>query len=431
MSVREHSLCLDATRFPDRLPIHPRDFIMNYKQTVMVMTMSLLFFSVVCANNAFAQGRMIIKPSIKAGVRRDTNFYKSKENTKTVNTYYIKPGVALGYTTEKTTITLDYWMNRLNYDDQDDVSAEEIAADDYDYTEHQAFFHAQLQPTDRLTFGLDNLFWKTRDAANADKYSNAVERYKYAFNKLSPWVKYRFAEKFGLGVGYTNKMIDYDDDDEDEDSNENRGILTFYYYFNERTFFDLDYQAWQRDYDADTSDYNSQQIMVNISRQFNYLTLAAGIGYHARDFDNDADVSGGDQGAFAWQISLTGQNPPDENVKYPKSSMSLSLSSNLNDIGTDGYYYTFTRFDAVATYLFFERFNGTLTGRYQHSDYETSDREDNRFFCSGALDYLINDLFIVGLEAGLESRDSSAEGEDFDNSYVMFNLKFDYEFGSK
>ena len=103
--------------------------------------------------------------------------------------------------------------------------------------------------------------------------------------------------------------------------------------FNERTFFDLDYQIWHRDYDADTSDYDSHQIMVNVSHQFNYLTLAAGIGYHTREFDNEAAVRGGDQDAFAWKISLTGQNPQ-EKVKHPKSSVYLSLGSNLNDIGT-------------------------------------------------------------------------------------------------
>lgn len=408
-----------------------RDFIMNYKQTVMVMAMALLSFSVVCAGNVFAQGRMIIKPHIEAGARRDSNFNKSEENTKTVDTYSIKPGVLLGYTTDKTTITLDYWLNWLNYDDQDDISAGELAADDYEYTEHQANFQARFQPAERLSFGLDNLFWKTRDPANADANSNAVDRYKYTLNKLSPWVKYRFAEKFGLGLGYTNKIIDYNTDDKGEDSDENRGTLTFYYYFNERTFFDLDYQIWHRDYDADTSDYDSQQIMVNVSRQFNYLSLAAGIGYHARDFDNEANVSGGNQDAFAWQISLTGRNPQDEYVKYPKSSIYLSLGSNLNDIGTGESYYTATRFDAVVTYLFFERLNGTLTGWYQHSDYKTSDREDDRFFFSSALDYLLNDYFTVGLEAGYEDRDSNVEGEDFDNSYVMLNVKFDYDFRSK
>lgn len=403
---------------------------MNYKRTLIVMAMALLSFSVVCAGNVFAQGRMIINPHIETGARRDTNFHKSEENTKTVDTYYIKPGVELGYTTDKTTITLDYWLNWLNYDDQDDIGANDLAADDYDYTEHQADFQAQFQPTERLSLGLNNLFWKTRDPANADTNSNAVDRYKYDLNELNPWIQYRFAEKFGLGLGYTNKILDYNNDDEGEDSDENRGNLTFYYYFNERTFFDLDYQIWHRDYDADTSDYDSHQIMVNVSHQFNYLTLAAGIGYHTREFDNEAAVRGGDQDAFAWQISLTGRNPQ-EKVKHPKSSVYLSLGSNLNDIGTGESYYTSTRFDAVVTYLFFERLNSTLKGWYQNSDYKTSDREDDRFFFSGALDYLIHDYFTLGLEAGYEDRDSNVAGKDFNNSYVMLNVKFDYDLASK
>ena len=91
----------------------------------------------------------------------------------------------------------------------------------------------------------------------------------------------------------------------------------------------------------------------------------------------------------------------------------MSLGSNLNDIGTGESYYTSTRFDAVVTYLFFERLNSTLKGWYQNSDYKTSDREDDRFFFSGALDYLIKDYFTVGMEAGYEDRDSNVASYNF------------------
>ena len=122
-------ITLNVKWFLDGLPMILGDFIMNYKRTLIVMAMALLSFPVFCAGNVFAQGRMIINPHIETGARRDTNFHKSEENTKTVDTYYIKPGVELGYTTDKTTNTLDYWLNWLNYDDQDDISAGERAAD--------------------------------------------------------------------------------------------------------------------------------------------------------------------------------------------------------------------------------------------------------------------------------------------------------------
>ncbi len=39
MAVRKHSFCLNATRFPNSLPkFIPRDFIMDYKLIIMVIT---------------------------------------------------------------------------------------------------------------------------------------------------------------------------------------------------------------------------------------------------------------------------------------------------------------------------------------------------------------------------------------------------------
>lgn len=398
-------------------------------RTTLILKFFLLLCAVFLAGNAFAQGRVLIKPHIETGWQWDDNFHKSETNTKSVSTYYIKPGVEFGYTTDKTTITLDYWLNYLKYDDQDDIQAGETPADDFDYTEHQANFLAQSQVSDRVLIGLDNLYWKTRDPANADANSNAVDRFKYNLNQLSPWLQYRFAEKFGAGLRYTNKILDYQDDEpgEGEDSDEHRGTLTFYYYFNQRTFFDLDYQYWTRDYDKTSTDYDSHQVMVNMNRQFNYFTFSAGVGFHARDFDGT--VTGGDQEKFAWKLSLLGQNPQDAAI--PKSSVYLAFSSNLNDIGSGDSYHEATRLDAVLTYLLLEKLNCTLTAWFLNSDYETSDRDDDRYFISGAVDYLIHEFFTIGLEAGYEERDSNTAGKDFDNTFVMLNVKFNYDMGSR
>jgi hypothetical protein len=43
---------------------------------------------------------------------------------------------------------------------------------------------------------------------------------------------------------------------------------------------------------------------------------------------------------------------------------------------------------------------------------------------SAGADYLITDSFTLGLEGGLEERDSDEAGRDFDNNYLMFNIKF-------
>lgn len=383
---------------------------------------------------AFAEGRLLIKPHIETGWQRDSNFHKAEDTEREVDTYFVKPGLEFGYTTEKSLISLDYWFNVLRYDDKDDNVPDSQKADQFDYTEHMADFTAETWVTERLQLGIDNLYWKTRDDANANELSNVVDRFEYDLNRFSPRLLYNFGEKFGLGLKYTNLLTDYDNDSESEDSDENRGTFTFYYYFDSLTSLDLDYQYWKRDYDKTSQDYDSNQVMLNLNKQFNRFVFSVGAGYHMRDFDNASNapaVEGGDIEQFVWKTSVFAQNPPDATSK-PKSSMYLSIGNNLNDSGAGNSYYAATRFDARFTYLLFERLNLTLEGWFQNSDYETSAREDDRWYVAAAADYyLFDDMLSIGVQGGAEERDSSQTGRDFENEFVMVNVKFNYDMGSK
>lgn len=381
-------------------------------------------------SHVFGQNRFLIKPHIQADWQHDSNFFKAETNEKSVNTYTVRPGIDLGYTTDKSLIDLKYWFKIFKYDDQDENLPGLKNADDFDYTAHNAQLRLQTQATRRITIGVDNTLNKTRDPASADNNSNAVDRFKYTLNRFSPGLTYRFGEKFGIGFKYTNLMTDYSDDDpgEGEDSNENRFTVNWFYNMTPRTSFDLDYQYWERDYDKNTVDYDSNQIMLNAKYRFNYLTFGAGAGYHTRSFDTS--VPSGDIDQFVWKFSISGKNPPDAR-KLPKSSIYASFGSNLNDSGTGDTYFTSTRLDARLTYLFMERINCILSGYFQNSEYETSTREDDRWLISLAGDYLINQDFSLGLAAGFEQRDSNQAGKDFDNQYVMLNAKFNYDLGSR
>ncbi len=400
---------------------------MNFKIRLLILRYSLMLCLILgfTAQSVFAQGRIVIEPIIETSMWTDSNFYKSENNELRVNTYSVKPGVKLGYTTDKSLVSLDYVANILRYDDKDTMPVGQLDTDEFDYVGHRALFRAQTQTTEHLLLGLDNLFIKSRDPASAETNSNAVDRYKYTMNNFSPRLLYNFGEKFGLGLKYTNLMTDYSSDvvvpGEAEDSDENRGTFTLFYYLNPATFFDLDYQIWNRDYDETSSDYDSDQVMVSVNHQFNYFTVSAGAGYHQRDFDQT--VASGDIDRFIWKFSIAGQNLPGA-VGIPKSSMYMDISSNLNDSGSGDDYYNAIRFNARFTYLFLEKINCNLSGWFQNSDYETSDREDDRWLLSAGADYLLNDFFTLGLEGGMEDRDSNETGRDFDNKYFMFNIKF-------
>ncbi len=379
---------------------------------------------------AFAQGQLVLKPKVEAGWQSDSNFYKAEDDEKEVYTYNVKPGIEVGYTTGKSTVLLDYSLNVLRYDDQDDLLAGETAAEDFDYVEHNAWFTGQMQVSDRLLIGMDNLYLYTRDSASADIFSNSVDRYKYSLNNFSPRLLYRFGDKFDLGLKYNRLITDYKDDDigEGEDSAENRGTATLTYNLNTRTAFDLDYQYWCRRYEGDTSDYTSNQVMAEVNHQFNYLTLGVGAGYHGRSFEDDASMD--DINAFAWKVSLSGQNPPDTDG-IPKHSVYLAASNNFNDSGSGETYYQATRLEARGSYLLLDKINLQLTAWYQMADYEFSDREDDWWYLSAKADYWILDYLAIGLEGGQENRDSNEVGRDFDNQFIMLSLTFDYNLGSK
>lgn len=405
---------------------------MRYRRATlsMVFLAPLLLFSLVGASCSFAHGRAVIKPFISTGWQRDTNFHKSESDTRTVDTFTVKPGIKLGYNTDKSLASLDYWLNIHRYDEQDEIQAGQTQADDFNYTEHQAKATVQTRPTDRLLLGIDNQYWKTRDPANSDAYSNDVDRYKYTMNRVTPRMAYNFGEKFGIDLSYSNQLLDYTDDDpgQGEDAEENRGTFTLIYYFNHRTSFDLDCQNWNMDYDQTTSDYDSRQVMIEIKQQYNYFSFSAGTGYHTRTFDQTTTT--GDIDKWAWTLSLRGQNPPDTEG-IPRSSMYLAVGSNLNDIGSGSSYYSSTRIDAAVTRLFAEKINCTLAGWYQNSDYETADRKDDRWTLSMAVDYLINDRLTMGVKCGMEQRNSNEAGRDFDNSYAMLNVNLNYNLGSR
>ena len=197
--------------------------IFKKSTSALSFTILILLISLYAVTIAFA-GRSIIKPYVETGYQRDTNFYKSTDDTKTVDTFNAKGGVVLGYTTDKSNVNLDYYFNVLRYNDRDYIAPTQFEADSFDYTEQRASFTSQIQATDRLLLGLDDLFWRTRDPANSDDTNNGTDRFMYDMNRFTPRLTYKLGEKFGLGLKYDNLLLDYKDDavGQGEDSIENR-----------------------------------------------------------------------------------------------------------------------------------------------------------------------------------------------------------------
>lgn len=391
---------------------------MSHKRALILFSCLLLFFSSGAAI-VYADGKMVIKPVLSAGMSYDDNYFRDAVNERPVTIYYIKPGLEFGYTTAKSNLLFDYVLSANWYDEKNDPPPGRVSADEYDYIGHDMQLTADTQITDLLNIGLEDSYILTRDPASLDYYSNEITTHKYAKNIFNPKLFYQFGEKFGAGAGYANTNIDYKSGT-DEDSMENRGAFNLNYHLSSLNALDLQYQIWMKDYDNYTSDYTSNQVMLTFSRELKYYTLTAGGGYQDRNFDDSTlkDIDG-----FVWNLAISGDRP----------QMLFALSQNINDTAVNGDYYLATRFTAEFGHLFLEKLNVKFRGYYQNSDYKDNpdNRKDDSWLVSLRIDYLRNKIFSIGLESGYETRDSTISVNDYDNSFVLLEIKFNYNLGSK
>ncbi|MCP3872995.1 MAG: outer membrane beta-barrel protein [Desulfobacteraceae bacterium] len=402
----------------------------NNSLALLKFSLFLVLIFLFSVHPSFASGRFTIQPIIEIGYQRDSNFNKSDTNTKTVNTYNIKPILQFSYNTDKSSATLNYGLNEIKYDDQDKNSNGNANAETFDYTAHDVKFDAKTQLTDRLLVGFDVKFNKTRDPTETDINSNETNRFKYTKTDLSPRITYGFSEKFDLDLKYSKQVTDYQDDGpgQGEDSEEDGGSVALNYYFNSKTSFDLDYKIWARDYDRNSTDYTSNQLMLNLNHQLNYFTFTAGAGYQSRDFDQN--IAFDDIGRFVWKLAVSGKSTPDT-TGISKTSMYFSVDSNLNNSGYGDSYHNSIRFETRFSYLLTEKINCTLGGYFQNADYETSSRNDDRYQVRIGADYYFSNYFSFGIEGGKENRHSNQRDLDFSNEYIMLNASFNYKTGSK
>jgi hypothetical protein len=397
-------------------------------------SVAMIALMVTFCGEGLAVGEVTVRPRFAATWRADKNFYKAEALDREVWTYLLQPGVDVGVETAKTLVSANLTLNDYTYDDQDPIARRQQPADKEDYTGHTLILKARYRPSDRLLLGLEDSNYKTRDPAQSDVFSNSIDREKYTINRLTPQIFYDFGPKFSLGGKY--RYTEYDVAT-GEDSAEHRGMFDLVYNLTPKTSLDLEYQHWNRDYSVATSDYTSDQINLILRKQFTYLSLEAGGGYHDRSFD-DETVEGID--VFTYRIAVIGQNPPAPEP-MPRSHITCALEQNLNDQGIGEKYFTARRFSLTAWRVFQEKIVATIGLSYQISDYETTtgltpagtieSREDETSALSGSLGYRYTDWLTFAITGGYEDRDSNLAGLSYDNIYFMAKLDFTYEMGAR
>ncbi|MFP4477554.1 MAG: hypothetical protein ACLFOY_18470 [Desulfatibacillaceae bacterium] len=406
------------------------------KMVVMAVCMALLAPAL-----SHAGPKVVIKPSISTSVRYDDNYYEAEDRERPVYTYRVSPGVEVGYQTARTQITADYTLRLHWYDDADDLQVNsqtgklEAPASDADFVGHRGVLDIRTKPLDRITLMLNENYLRTREAGQADKFSNSTSRAEYYVNRISPGIAYEWGRRFTTQARYQSERLGYVDDS-GEDSVEHRGMFDFIYHITPKSSLDMEYQIWARNYEATSSDYLSNRLAAIYRHQINHFGIEASTGYHRRDFD---DTGVEDDDTFAWSLSLVGQNPSRPNTA--RSWFELTAAQDYNDIGTGNEYFKASRLSLSGGHTFVRKFMVGLDMSYQRSNYlnlyGVSDynpnvlieREDDTYRVAGKLGYRPLDWLFLNLESGYETRESNWAGRDYDNAFVETTIGLAYNLG--
>ena len=364
-----------------------------------------------------------IQPKFSASWRVDSNYYLAQDVEREVYTYKLQPGFTVDFKAPKSTLMLDYSLDAYYYDDRDSVPPGEQPTDKDDYIGHTLTGEARHQTFDRLLLGLNESYYKTRDPAESDPFSNSIDREKYYINRITPFVVYNFAPKFTVRLRYRNTKINYDPSSS-EDSTENRGLFNLIYNFTRRSSVDFEFQHWKKDYDAGTSDYSADQGKLIFRKELRIFRISAGAGYQNRSFDDsgldDIDV-------FTYHLDLDGEGT----LANRRTYVALNVEQNFNDQSTGNNYYTATRFILRGGHEFSSKLSGDAQALYLIADYELNRRKDDIYELSGSINYKFARWLTFSVTGGIEKRDSNLEGLDYDNTYFIANLKFAYDLGRK
>lgn len=401
------------------------------KSFAFILTLILIAFFPV---KAPAMEKIRIKPMVTVSAGVEDNYFKSETNEREVYVYEVKPSIELGYETDRSLVLLDYTLSAFYYQDKDDAPEGQISADEHNYLGHSVLFGARIKPFERLTLGLNESYYITRDPTQANPLGDPAERHKYTINRFTPSFVYEFENRFSVGTKFRNTNVDYDPS-QLEDSKENRGIFDVLYHFSETASLDLNYQYWQKNYSGLTSDYVSNQAQLIFRKQFHYVTFGVGGGYHLRTFD-DEDFE--DLESVTYRFTVDAQNPP-PGEGTPTSYARFLAESNYNDSGLENKYYQAYKFSLDAGHIFFERLPVNILASYRLHRFEDvyenqsggEEREDNLYAISGSIGYKFLDWLTLSAVVGYEGRESNFTGYDYDNTFFLVKIDSEYDFAPK
>lgn len=367
------------------------------------------------AANAEAAGlRSGITPMIKLSSQWDSNFFRTSANEEKVTTYLVQPGVTVDLKTPRSFLALSYTLDSHTYKGIDQ---------DLDFIGHTFDTRLGSQTTSgKLQVKLAETYRLSRDPQYLDPLGDSVSRQKYAINTLAPELVFQ-AGQATFKLGYQNVMIDYSDP-AGEDSKQNTGTAEVAVKVGRLSSVGLQSSYITMDYENTTTDYNDTKAKAIYERKGKALTLKAGVGWMWRKFDQSAGAGGFDKfDEPVADLSLGWQSPN-------KTTLTLAAGYGVNSVQDENTYYEATK---VSLDFGHEFGNGATIGLntvYQDNDYKFQPRIDKTWKIGATLLYPLARWLDLSAGAGYQSRNSTLDIHDYDNTYGQVGVNFKYPVGS-
>ena len=395
-----------------------------------------------------AKSKFKIKPMVSAATRYENNFFLTEENERGMFTFFVAPGIGIGYETPKLAVNFDLTLEAVAYSDDGDPPPGEQKGSDLNYLAPLAALNTRYDLTERLTIGLDESFYITRYPFYYDRLSNSTDRRKYWINRLAPMFSYEFENRFELGFRYHWQVVNYTESDF-EDSTENKFFVDLLYNPQRTLTFGVNYQYWIIDYaenPLNPSNTRTHQFWAMGQKRYKYFSFDGAVGYSHRSFRNDLEE---DKNAFVYRASVTAETPPPPDVKRPlgtapersRSHIYAAAERNQNSLGES---FMASRFTLSAGHVWLGKIIAVVRGYYQIADYDfetgpttpdpngpTAVRDDDFYNISGRLGYLITKSMEISITVGKETRNSNLYMFDYDDKYAYLRFSFGFDLRSR
>ncbi len=382
-------------------------------EAVLAQVVSIKQMEISDAGEEQKNKKFSITPKLSVSSRTDSNYYKTENDETRVYTQRVSPGIRLGYATGKSSISLDYSLDAYLYG----------GGDVDNFIGHTLDFEAATRPWQKLTLGVDDSFYRTREQEKSGKLADNTDTGTYYINRFTPWLNYTLNDRLSAGLKYQNTLTSYSQESS-EDSVEHRGIMELVYSFSPTASLNLSWQRWKRDYDISDFDYNSDMAELALKKQGKYISLEAAGGYHTRKFENP---SMDDANTFTYRLGIGGRTSEDN-----RTTALLSLEQDFNASGVPDNFFKATRIGLNANHKINERMDTGVDGYYKMTDYQNykavtaegdmAEREDDIYGISASLGYQIREWLKFRMTGGYENRNSNLAGYDYDNTYFMIGL---------